>query len=320
MRTGPASSEREVSGAVTASLQRGHRPAGDADAERLAQPSMRRLREFGVRPDHDLGQCFLVDSNILGVMGRAAAFSGDEVVLEVGGGLGVLSEYLAPRVAHLHVVEVDRRLEPALRDATDGHPNVSVHWGDALKLDLSALRPEPTALVANLPYGIAATLILRTVRELPAIERWLVMVQREVGERLAAQPPAGGGRLRPGSARAYGAASVIAALACDVKIVRAIPRTVFHPTPNVDSVLLSMTRNGDPPGEALCALVHDAFAHRRKALARSLELAGAGRADSQAPSRRDVQGALAAIGHPADVRAERLSAADFRALARALGS
>ena len=107
------------------------------------QPSVRRMREFGIRPNRDLGQNFLVDSNILDVIGRAAELTEDDVVLEVGGGLGVLSEYLAERTRHVHVVELDRGLEPALRDALDPHPNTTLHMGDAVKLDLTTLDPPP---------------------------------------------------------------------------------------------------------------------------------------------------------------------------------
>ena len=108
-------------------------------------------------------------------------------MLEVGGGLGVLSEYLAERAAHVHVVEIDRGLEPALRDALDPHPNTTLHFADAVKLDLAALDPAPTKVVANLPYGVAATVILRTI-ELAERHAWVAMVQKEVGERLAAAP------------------------------------------------------------------------------------------------------------------------------------
>ena len=127
-------------------------PSGAAPA----QPSLRRLQRFGVRPDRELGQNFLIDSNILGVIGREAAPAPPDVVLEVGGGLGVLSEYLAERVAHLHVVEIDERLREALEDALAGYGNVSLWWADAMRLDLGALQPPPVKVVANLPYGIAA--------------------------------------------------------------------------------------------------------------------------------------------------------------------
>jgi 16S rRNA (adenine1518-N6/adenine1519-N6)-dimethyltransferase len=266
------------------------------------QPTLRRMRQFNVRPDRELGQNFLIDSNILGVIGRIAELSDADVVLEIGGGVGVLSEYLAERAAHLHVVEIDERLRDPLNDAVARFANVTLHWDDALTVDLAGMRPTPTKVIANLPYGVAATALLRTIEQLPTVTRWVAMVQREVGERLAAEP---GGR-------AYGVPSVLAQLACRVRVARAIPRTVFHPAPNVDSVLVELTRTAPAATPALRALVAGAFAHRRKALARSLSLAGVA-------EREQVRAALASMGLPLDVRAERLSSQEFVALAKAMG-
>jgi 16S rRNA (adenine1518-N6/adenine1519-N6)-dimethyltransferase len=252
-----------------------------------------------------LGQNFLVDRNILDVIERLAELSPDDVVLEIGGGPGVLSERLAGLVEHLHVVELDQRLEPALRDSLVGFSNVTVHFADALVLDFRELQPAPTAVVANLPYGIAATVILRTIDELPSVGRWVVMVQREVGERLAAAP---------GTA-AYGAPSVLAQLACEVKVLRPVARTVFRPVPRVDSVLVGLRRrDGAVVDASVRGLVHAAFAHRRKALAGSLALA----AHAPAGVRDGARAALVDMGHPADERAERLSPAEFRELAARL--
>jgi 16S rRNA (adenine1518-N6/adenine1519-N6)-dimethyltransferase len=264
------------------------------------QPTLRRMRAFGVRPKRELGQNFLIDSNILGVIERAAALEPGDVVLEIGGGLGVLSEHLAPRVAHVHVVEVDAALEPALRDALAPFGNVTLHMADAMRLDLGALDPAPNKVVANLPYGIAASAILRTIEELGTVARWVAMVQKEVGERLAAAP----------ATSAYGLPSVLAQLACDVEVLRRVSRAVFAPVPNVDSVLVGLRRLAPAPEPALRDLVSAAFAHRRKALARSLALAPA----APAGIRDRARAALAELGHPPDVRAERLSPQDFRAL------
>jgi 16S rRNA (adenine1518-N6/adenine1519-N6)-dimethyltransferase len=173
-----------------------------------------------------------------------------------------------------------------------------------MRLDLRALAPAPTKVVANHPYGIAAGAILRTVEDLPSVTRWVAMVQREVGERLAAAP---------GTA-AYGLPSVLAQLACDVRVHRGVARTVFHPVPNVDSVLVVLERRGPAAPPKLRRLVQAAFAHRRKALATSLALSpefGPG-------ARERARAALEEIGHRPDVRAERLSPEDFRALAEAL--
>jgi 16S rRNA (adenine1518-N6/adenine1519-N6)-dimethyltransferase len=277
-----------------------------------SQPSLRRMRAFAVRPKRDLGQNFLIDSNILGVIERAAELTPDDVALEIGGGLGVLSEHLAARTAHTHVVEVDRALEPALRDALAPYPNTTLHLGDALDLDLAALDPAPTKVVANLPYGIAATAILDTIFDLPSVSRWVAMVQKEVGERFAAEA----------GTPAYGVPSVLAQLACDVRVHRSVSRTVFHPVPNVDSVLVVLQRTGDAPPPALRAIVQGAFAHRRKALPRSLELAAKEPRwrDSAPESLQDrglrdrARAALVELGLPEDARAERLTPEQFRAL------
>ena len=279
-----------------------------AVAEAPVQPSLRRLREFAVRPDRELGQNFLIDSNILGVIDRAAELAREDVVLEIGGGLGVLSEYLAERVAHVHVLEIDERLKAPLEDATAAHANVTLHWADAMRFPLATLAPAPGKLVANLPYGIAAGVLLRSIELLPSVSSWVVMAQREVGERLAAEP----------GKSAYGVPSVLAQLACQVEVLRAIPRSVFYPVPNVDSVLVGLRRRSG--GEqrvspALRALVSGGFAHRRKTLTGSLGLSGG----APGHSREQLRAALAELSHPADVRAERLSPQDFRALSQLLG-
>ncbi len=269
------------------------------------QASLRRLRAYGIRPNRELGQNFLIDDNILGVIDRAAELDGADVVLEVGGGLGVLSEYLAPRVAHLHVVEVDRSLEPPLVEALEPFDNATLHLADAVALDLAALAPSPGKMVASLPYGVAATVLLKSIAELPGARLWVAMVQREVGERLAAAP----------GSKAYGATSVLAQLACEVRVLRRVPRTVFHPEPNVESALVLLRRRAPAPPPDLTALVHAAFAHRRKALAGSLALV------SGAPEglREVTRDALVATGHPADARAERIPAGDWPRLADAIG-
>jgi len=296
----------------------GRAESGAARADGPTQPTLRRMRQFAIRPDRELGQNFLIDSNILGVIGGLAELAPGDVVLEIGGGLGVLSEYLADRVAHVHVVEVDERLRPALLDAVGEWANVTLHWGDALDVDLGGMRPRPDKVVANLPYGVAAGALLRTIAELPAVTRWVAMVQREVGQRLAAAP----------GTRVYGVPSVLAQLACEVRVARAVPRTVFHPVPNVDSVLVVLRRTGPGVDPALRTLVADAFAHRRKTLVRSLALARPGRHDADAlrgaleldyGGGDAVRAALARLGHPPDVRAERLAPGEFQALAGLLG-
>jgi 16S rRNA (adenine1518-N6/adenine1519-N6)-dimethyltransferase len=270
------------------------------------QASLRRLRSYGIRPNRELGQNFLIDDNILRVIGEAAELDPDDVVLEVGGGLGVLSEFLAPRVRYLHVVEVDRSLEEPLREALGPHQHSTLHLADAVTMDFAALDPSPTKVVANLPYGVAARVLLKSIAELPDARLWVAMVQREVADRLAAAP---GGK-------SYGATSVLAQLACEVRFLRKVPRTVFHPEPNVDSALVVLRRRAPAPSPELIALVHGAFAHRRKALSGSLALTPGASDDIRDAAR----GALEQLGHPADARAERLSPEDWPRLADALGS
>ena len=266
--------------------------------------SLDRLSRHGIRPNRELGQNFLVDDNILDVIGREAELASSDVVVEIGGGLGVLSSYLAPRVAHLHVIETDAKLEPVLREALAGHEgNTDLVMADVMRTRLSGLDPLPGKVVANLPYGVAVPALLKTIDELPDTSFWCVMVQREIADRLAAQP----------GSKAYGIPSVLVQLACEVEFVRPISRNVFRPVPNVDSGLVRMRRIAPAPSDELTALVRSSFAHRRKALARSLEEAG-----GPAGIRAAVRTALESIGHPADARAETLSPGDFVQLEREL--
>jgi len=270
------------------------------------QASLRRLRSFGVRPNRELGQNFLIDDNLLDVIGAAAELHRRDVVLEVGGGLGVLSEYLAARVRHVHVVEVDRSLSAPLEEALAPFANASLHIADAVHLQLGSLEPSPGKVVANLPYGVAATVLLKSIEELPAARTWVAMLQREVAERLAAAP----------GSKAYGATSVLAQLACEVRVLRRVPRTVFHPEPNVDSALVLLRRHAPTPEPLVRGLVHAGFAHRRKALGGSLALAAGAPADL----REAVRAALGELGQPPDVRAERLAPGDWVRLAELLGA
>jgi len=270
------------------------------------QASLRRLRRFEVRPNRELGQNFLIDDNILGVIGRAAELAPDDVVLEVGGGLGVLSEYLAPQVRHLHVVEVDRSLEAPLAEALAPFPDATLHLADAVRLDLASLDPAPNKVVANLPYGVAATVLLKSIAELSGATLWVAMVQREVGDRLAAAP---GGK-------SYGATSVLAQLACEVRFLRRVPRTVFHPEPKVESALVLMRRRAPAPPRELIALIHAGFAHRRKALPGSLALTPGAQ-----PELRDAaREALEQLGRPPDARAEQLAPEEWPLLAEGIGA
>jgi 16S rRNA (adenine1518-N6/adenine1519-N6)-dimethyltransferase len=244
----------------------------------------------------EYGQHFLVDRNILEVIGRLAELGPDDVVLEIGPGHGVLTRYLAERVGRVHAVEIDRALEPAL----SGLPaNVDLVFGDALRVELPQ---DATKLVANLPYNVATPLIVESLDGLPKIGLWCVMVQREVADRLFAEP----------GMKAYGAVSVLVQLAAERTGFHAVSRTVFRPPPNVDSALVAFGRTQLPPDfRRVKEVVTAAFAHRRKTLPNSLALAGL------AP-REQAAEALAAIDRLAETRAEALAPHEFVALAEAL--
>jgi 16S rRNA (adenine1518-N6/adenine1519-N6)-dimethyltransferase len=255
-----------------------------------------------MRSKKALGQHFLVDENLLGVIGRLAELGPDDVVLEVGPGLGVLTRYLADRVALVHAVELDRALEPHLGDALANRANVRLVYGDALRVDLGSLGPPPRKLVANLPYNIATPLVAETLAGSSPLELWCVMVQREVADRFFAAP----------STKAYGAVSVLVQLTARRTGFHPVSRTVFRPPPNVDSALVAFRRVEAPQNLAgVRRVVDGAFSHRRKTLANSLQLAGV------AVRERSVD-ALTAIGRPADVRAEALAPAEFVALTEEL--
>jgi 16S rRNA (adenine1518-N6/adenine1519-N6)-dimethyltransferase len=254
-----------------------------------------------VVPKKALGQHFLVDENILGVIGRLADLQPHDVVLEVGPGLGVLTCYLAERVRLVHAIELDRSLEAPLASALAGRENVKLAFGDALAFDLGALDPVPTKLVANLPYNIATPLVAETIGRMPSLELWCVMVQREVADRFFAVP----------RTKAYGAVSVLIQLAARKTGFHAVPPTVFRPRPRVESALVAFVRVGEPSLEAVRPVVEAAFAHRRKTLANSVALAGLA-------SRAEAEAALAAIDRPPATRAEELEPHDFIALAETL--
>jgi len=255
-----------------------------------------------VAPNRELGQHFLVDENILGVIGRLAELEQTDVVLEIGPGLGVLTAYLADRVAHVHAVEIDRSLGPRLEERLAGRENVGIIFGDALAVDLAALDPAPNKLVANLPYQVATPIVAESLDGLPSVALWCVMVQREVADRFFARP----------STKAYGAVSVLVQLAAERTGFHPVSPAVFRPRPNVDSALVSFRRIPLPASfPRVKQLVAAAFAHRRKTLANSLELAGFAR-------REEVIEALEAIGQLPTVRAEALAPPEFVSLVAAL--
>jgi 16S rRNA (adenine1518-N6/adenine1519-N6)-dimethyltransferase len=246
-----------------------------------------------VRAKKELGQHFLVDENILGVIGRLAELEESDVVLEIGPGLGVLTTFLADRVQQVYAVELDISLGPELLERVAGRPNVELRFGDALRLDLRETAPGAAKLVANLPYNIVTPLIVESLDGLPGLELWCVMVQREVADRFFAAP----------STKAYGAVSVLIQLVAERTGFHPVSRNVFRPRPNVESAVVAFRRTGLPDDFAhVKRIVEAAFAHRRKKLANSLELSGVDTTRARIP----------------DVRAEELTPAELLELAREL--
>ena len=249
-----------------------------------------------------LGQHFLVDENILGVAGRMADLHTGDVVLEVGPGLGVLTTYLAERVRFVHAIEIDWGLAPHLHQRYATTRNVNLVFDDALEYPLRELDPAPNKFVSNLPYNVATPLVVESLDGLRSVERWCVMVQREVADRFFALP----------GTKSYGAVSVLIQLTAERAGFHPVSRTVFRPQPKVDSALVAFRRRrswGDefPP---LKKVVQAAFTHRRKRLANSLELSGFGRGR--------VDEALARLGLPGGARAEELRPEQFEELAERL--
>jgi 16S rRNA (adenine1518-N6/adenine1519-N6)-dimethyltransferase len=270
----------------------------------LTAPDVRALADrLGLRPTKSLGQNFVIDPNTVRRIVRAADLRPDDVVVEVGPGLGSLTLGLLAQADRVVAVEVDPVLAAELpatvgRRLPERADRLEVLTQDALALT-DVPGPAPTAFVANLPYNVAVPVLLRLLERLPSLRTGLVMVQAEVAERLAAPP----------GSRTYGVPSVKAAWYAEVRRAGAIGRTVFWPAPNVDSGLVSFTRREPPPGDraAAFAAVDAAFAQRRKTLRAAL----AGWAGSSARAEERLR----AAGIDPSARGEVLSVDDFARLA-----
>jgi 16S rRNA (adenine1518-N6/adenine1519-N6)-dimethyltransferase len=277
------------------------------DQSRLLGPAEVRAlaAELGIRPTKRLGQNFVHDPNTVRRIVKAAELEPDDVVVEVGPGLGSLTLALLPAVRAVHAVEIDPVLAGRLpATAADRAPaladRLTVTAADALGVRAADLpAPAPTALVANLPYNVGVPVVLHLLAELPQLRRGLVMVQSEVAERLAAGP----------GSKAYGVPSAKLAWFASARRAGPVPRAVFWPVPNVDSGLLAFDRRDPPPGDRkdVFRLIDAAFAQRRKALRSGL----AGWAGSPAAA----ESALRAAGIDPLARAETLSVEDFARLA-----
>jgi 16S rRNA (adenine1518-N6/adenine1519-N6)-dimethyltransferase len=269
------------------------------------------IRELAARlhvtPTKRLGQNFVHDPNTVRRIVAAAGLAADDVALEVGPGLGSLTLALLPAVAHVHAVEVDPVLAGALGQTVAEHADpataarLTVHRADALRITGAQLAPAATALVANLPYNVAVPVVLHLLAELPSLRHGLVMVQKEVADRLTAEP----------GSKIYGVPSVKLAWYARARPAGRVPPTVFWPVPNVESGLVAFTRRQPPrsdvPRAAVFAVVDAAFAQRRKTLRAALA-AWAGGADRAAD-------ALVAAGIDSAARGESLTVEQFAAIA-----
>jgi 16S rRNA (adenine1518-N6/adenine1519-N6)-dimethyltransferase len=264
------------------------------------------LTAHGLRPSRALGQNFLADPNTARRIVRIAEVGPGDRVLEIGPGLGSLTLALAAAGADVLALELDRHLLPALEEVVGDEPRVTVEHGDALSVDFrTRLAGQGWRCVSNLPYNVATPVLLRLLTDVPQVERFLVMVQREVGERLAAAP----------GSRVYGAPSVRVAYHATARIAGAVPASVFVPRPKVESVLVSLDRRPTPPVDVsspalMFELVHAGFAQRRKMLRRSLRPVLGERADA----------VLVSAGIDPGRRAESVDLDGWAALAREASS
>jgi 16S rRNA (adenine1518-N6/adenine1519-N6)-dimethyltransferase len=270
----------------------------------LGAASVRDLAaRHSIRPTKSLGQNFLIDPNLARAIVADAGVGPDDHVVEVGAGLGSLTLALAATGARVRALEFDRHLIPVLHEVVAGLETVEIFQEDAMRLDWSTALDgaERWTLCANLPYNIAVPLVITVLDSVPSVDRLVVMVQREVGERLVATP----------GDEAYGGVSVRVAYRASASMIRRVPPSVFWPRPKVVSVVVRLDRLSVPPVEVdparLRRVVDAGFAERRKTMRNALRRVGM--------TREAAASALAACGVEPDVRAEELSLASFAALA-----
>ncbi len=286
-----------------------HPPGVTDERSRLLGPAEVRAiaADLGLRPTKRLGQNFVHDTNTVRRIAAAAELDPDDVVLEVGPGLGSLTLALLPLARAVHAVEIDPLLAGRLpRTVAERAPGLAdrltVTTADAMRVRAADLPgPPPTAVVANLPYNVGVPVVLHLLAELPQLRRGLVMVQAEVAERLAAGP----------GSRVYGIPSAKLAWFATARRAGAVPRAVFWPVPHVDSGLLAFDRREPPPGDRaeVFGVIDAAFAHRRKSLRSGLA--------AWAGSPAAAEAALRAAGIDPTARAETLDVRDFARLATA---
>ncbi|MCW2928323.1 MAG: dimethyladenosine transferase [Thermoleophilia bacterium] len=274
----------------------------------MAQLTLDQLRRFGLTPDTGLGQHFLKDDNVLRVIERLADLTAEDVCYEPGVGVGVLTDFLARRAAHVHGVEMDRRLEPAIDAMCADLDNVTIHWGDATDIDPATLTPPPTKMISNLPYHVAAPIVAEALQHAPTLRSYCVMVQKEVGERF----------FSPEGSKGYNGLSALLRTTCTKTGSHKVSRHVFAPPPRVDSMLVAFDRRPEPllpdiDVPAYARFLKQSFQQRRKTLANNLQ-------SSDVALRDATVDALDALGLAPATRPEQVSPEQFVSLFTALGA
>ncbi len=273
------------------------------------------LEKYGFRFQKKYGQNFLIDGNILDEIIEAAQITRDDFVLEIGPGIGTMTQYLCENAGQVLAVEIDANLIPVLKDTLSEYDNVKVINEDVLKLDLSQISAEynhgkPIKVVANLPYYITTPIIMGLFESHVPLASITIMVQKEVADRM---------QTGPGS-KDYGALSLAVQYFAKPEVVCVVPPTCFMPKPNVSSSVIRLTAYEKPPVEIsdeefLFKVIRASFNQRRKTLVNGLNNAGI---VGNVCSKEDLIGIIEELGYPATVRGETLSLAEFAKLSEAL--
>lgn len=285
--------------------------------EKLVNPkkTIEILQKYDFKFAKKFGQNFLIDPHVLDKIISCAEISKDDCVLEIGPGIGTLTQFLAEAAGAVVAVEIDNKLIPILEDTLSGYDNVTVRNEDIMKTDIDALVQtfnggRPIKVVANLPYYITTPIIMSLLEKHVPIESITVMVQREVALRMQAQP----------GTKDYGALSLAVQYYCEPYLAANVPQNSFMPRPNVDSAVIRLRRFAEPPvavrdEQLMFALIRASFAQRRKTLvngiANSAELSF---------TKEQVLDALAALAWKPDLRGETLGLSEFAQLSDMLGS
>ena len=271
------------------------------------------LNRYDLHFNKRFGQNFLIDDNIVRKIVEAGAVTKDDVVLEIGPGIGTMTRVLSEYAKKVYTVEIDKKLIPVLSETLSDCDNVTVIEGDILKTDVKSLLAEdlktaPLKIVANLPYYVTTPIIMGFLESDLPVERMTFLIQKEVGERLCAEP----------GTKAYGSLTIAAAFYADLEISFYVPATVFMPKPRVDSIVVTLTKRETPPVKLLdkalfFKVVRAAFQSRRKTLINSMSSA-------MDFSKETLLSAMKAAEIDPAIRGEKLSGGDFARLANVLAA